>query len=630
MCGISGYLTNHSITQDSLLRMLSKLVHRGPDSLGTYLGNGYAAGIRRLAINGLKDGNQPLYSTDKNIVVLYNGEIYNSPALRSELEAKGYRFLTHSDGEVICHLFKDQKERAFERLDGMFAIALWIESERKLILARDIPGEKPLYYATGANQELIFSSEIKSLQQFSGLNLTLNRQALWDFPTFLWIPEPETIYNEIKAVPPGHLLVIDSKGMELKSIPNRFRDSIQITAENLVSKTRSIVTEAVHSRLLSEVKVGCFLSGGLDSSIVTTLAAREIPNLTTFSVGFENLSDPYHGFSDESSLAADYASQLKTQHHTIKVDAKIFRNLLDEFTYYGDQPFSVSSGLGILAIAKHAKELGIKVLLSGDGADECFGGYSWYRHLSDLPNKIDHHITDDAISFQNVGLSIKERINHIAQYSVQEKAWAWHYYAHEKEKELLYSKEFSEGLQSSLRYFKLKTKDRDWSAIDYISQDRQFYFPNEMLRKVDRMTMACSIEGRVPFASPRVLALAEKLKYDDMLKGSNLKWVLKEAFSDILPQSIIKREKHGFNVPIDHWLKNEWHDLVEETFSSDSALSRLSIITSKTIQYAKKMLWDKNRLNGHTLFSYIMLNRWLEQSYHSSKTLGKMEMETVL
>lgn len=619
MCGIAGYISNRSITKDNLLDMLSELVHRGPDSMGTYLGNGYAAGIRRLAINGLQDGNQPLYSMDKNIVVLYNGEIYNSPALRKELEAKGYRFSTHSDGEVICHLYQEQKELAFERLDGMFAIALWIESERKLILVRDIPGEKPLYYASNSDDELVFSSEIKSLQRFSGLNLTLNRQALWDFPTFLWIPEPETVYNEIKAVPKGHYLVIDSKGKQLKPFRNGFHGSIPTSADDWTAETRRVVTDAVHSRLLSEVKMGCFLSGGLDSSIVTTLAAKELPNLATFSVGFENLKDPYHGYSDESSYAAEYAAQLKTEHHTIRVNAGIFRNLLDEFTNFGDQPFSVSSGLGILAIAKEAKSQGIKVLLSGDGADECFGGYSWYRHLNDLPNQNNIENCEEIISFQNTGMSIQDRINYLSHYSVQKKAWAWHYYAHETEKKRLFSEDFSEGLLTSQRHFILQENKKTWSAIDYIAQDREFYFPNEMLRKVDRMTMAYSIEGRVPFAAPTVLALAERLKYEDMIKNGTLKWVLKNAFSDILPHSIIQREKHGFNVPIDHWLKNEWQDMVEETFAESSSLSKHGLITKKSINYAREMLLDKKRLNGHTIFSYIMLNRWLEQNVQIPK-----------
>ncbi len=630
MCGIAGYLTNNTITQDILLSMLSKLVHRGPDSMGIYIGNGYAAGIRRLAINGLKDGNQPLYSMDKDIVVLYNGEIYNSPKLRRELEAKGYHFSTHSDGEVICHLYQDQRELAFERLDGMFAIALWVVSERKLLLVRDIPGEKPLYYAANSEQEVVFSSEIKSLQQYPHLNLTLNRQALWDFPTFLWIPEPETVYNEVKTVPPGHYMIIDAKGMRLRSYRNQFYDSLNLVPNDVIAETRRVVTDAVNSRLLSEVKVGCFLSGGLDSSIVTTLAAKQIPNLATFSIGFENLTDPYHGYSDESSYAEEYAAQLKTNHHTIRVNAQIFRNLLDEFTYYGDQPFSVSSGLGILAIAKEAQSQGIKVLLSGDGADECFGGYSWYRHLRDLPNETDILAQDDIISFQNIGMGVQARINHMSKYSGKEKAWAWHYYAHEKEKQMLFSGDFSEGLLSSLRHFTLQQKQKVWSAIDYISHDRHFYFPNEMLRKVDRMTMACSIEGRVPFASPTVLAFAEKLKYEDMIKSGNLKWVLKEAFSDVLPQSIIKREKHGFNVPVDHWLKNEWYDMIEETFAVDSALFKLGLITTQSMHYAKKMLLDKNRLNGHTLFSYIMLNRWLENSRRTEIQLEKNRMEMLL
>ena len=201
MCGIAGY--KHScFDKSSILReMVNALYHRGPDSEGYYRPPFYSAGMRRLSINDLTTGDQPLFNEDKSVVLLYNGEVYNYPELRRELEGKGYRFRTRSDGEVICHLYEEHGEDLFERLDGMFAVALWIEKERKLILGRDIPGEKPLYYAPISNTELVFASEIKSLIKFPGLDLTFNKQPLWDFPTFLWIPEPDTVYKSISALP---------------------------------------------------------------------------------------------------------------------------------------------------------------------------------------------------------------------------------------------------------------------------------------------------------------------------------------------------------------------------------------------------------------------------------------------
>jgi asparagine synthase (glutamine-hydrolysing) len=257
--------------------MLAALYHRGPDSSGEYRSSSaYVAGMRRLSINDLETGDQPLYSEDRNIALFYNGEIYNYPELRLSLESKGYTFRTRSDGEVICHLYKEYGLDLFGYLDGMFAAALWIEDEQRLVLARDIPGEKPLYYAKLSESELVFASELKSLLRFPHVDAELNLQAIWDMPTFLWIPEPETIYKHVFALPRGHLLVSDSLGMRIHPYDNKHLGAVErLTDEEVVSETRRVVQAAVESRLLSDVPLGCFLSGGLDSSIVAALASRK-------------------------------------------------------------------------------------------------------------------------------------------------------------------------------------------------------------------------------------------------------------------------------------------------------------------------------------------------------------------
>lgn len=597
--------------------MLEQLKHRGPDGVSEYSNDCYKVGMCRLAINGVRLGEQPLFNQDKTVVLMYNGEIYNSPSLRERLKRKGYFFRTDSDGEVICHLYDEYGDALFQHLDGMFAIALWDAPRRRLLLARDPLGEKPLYYSEidfGAG--LVFGSELKAIRSFTGVDFTLNRQALWDFPTFLWIPEPETVHTNIKAVPAGHYLEISPTVKAL----SRYQKLASLTElgiesdHDLVSATRQVVTEAVTSRLLSEMPIGSFLSGGLDSSIVATLATREIGTIDTFSVGFERLSDPYHGISDESEAAASYAATLGSRHHAIHVTAKLFRDELDHFCRHGDQPFAVSSGLGILAVARAAREAGIKVMLSGDCADECFGGYSWYAHLPLAHVSRVNRFDDQAISYQNFGMSENERLAVLAGYSAQQRAWAWHYYAHENEKAGLYAREWREGLKSSIRHFEAFNPASQWDPEVYVASDRAFYMPNEMLRKLDRMTMAHSVEGRVPFAAPTVLALAEKLKYSQMVRGHTLKWALREAFSDVLPNSIVERPKHGFNVPIDHWLKGEWRDLVDEAFAPSSALWAHGLVDKNSGVTAAHLLDDPRRLNGHTIFSFIVLNRWLELS----------------
>ena len=342
------------------------------------------------------------------------------------------------------------------------------------------------------------------------------------------------------------------------------------------AETRRVVDEAVRSRLLSDVLSEAF-SGGLDSSIVATLATKYLGPIDTFSVAFEKVSDPYHGSSDESEDAASYAKQLGSRHHTIRVTADSFRESLDRFCHHGGQPFAVSSGLGILAVAQAANESGVKVLLSGDCADECFGGYSWYVHLALKKISLGQDVVtygEENVSYQNFGLSQEERLRKLAGYSAQQRAWAWHYYANENEKKALFSADWREGQKSSLRHFAEFDAAPEWDPLQFIAQDRSFYLPNEMLNKLDRMTMAHSVEGRVPFAAPKVLAHAQRLNYSQMVRGNTLKWALRQAYAEILPGDLIQRPKHGFNVPIDHWLKNEWRDLLGETFASGSALHR--------------------------------------------------------
>lgn len=615
MCGIAGYKTNKPINDSVLKAMVKALYHRGPDSDGFYASDGYRAGMRRLMINDLKTGDQPLFNRDKSVALLYNGEIYNSPELREELESKGYVFMTHSDGEVICHLYDEYGEDLFEKLDGMFAAALWIDKEKKLILARDIPGEKPLYYNRISDTEIVFASELKSVILFPGLDLSLNYQGLWDFPTFTWIPEPDTVYKNIKSVPRAHLLICDEKGIRIRPYSNKFNaGKIDMADEAIIEETRRVVTDSVRSRLLSDVPVGCFLSSGLDSSIVATLASKSLRSLDTFTIGFEDLSDPYHGRADESAHSAEYAKKLGTRHHTIRITAEDFRKNLVKFCSVIDQPFSVPSGLGIMSVAEAARNAGIKVLLSGDCADECFGGYSWYFYLNDS-GRAKKTIIDpeQVVTFNNFGTDLEARLSVLCGYSPQERAWAWHYYASESEKMKLYNPDIFKGIKSSVRFFSEFSRSSDWPAEYFVKQDREFYLVNEMLQKVDRMTMTYSVEGRVPFAAPAVLAHAEKLKYKHMIREGALKWALRKAFSDILPKEIYERPKHGFNVPVDHWFRNEWSDLFEETFAPSSKLMEMGIINKNSRNVAHSMINDKVRVNGPTIFSFVILNKWMER-----------------
>jgi asparagine synthase (glutamine-hydrolysing) len=609
MCGIAGILSWNGSNHETVSRMVARLVHRGPDSSG-FWGNGiYRAGMRRLSIVDVTGGDQPLYDETGRIVLFYNGEIYNSPELRRQLEKDGVHFRTHSDGEVICHLYRKFGRGLFEMLDGMFAVALWDDEKQTLFLARDFPGEKPLYFSRLSGGGIAFSSEIGSLLECEEVSRELDMQSLWDYPSFLWVPEPATIYRSVQAILPGQGLVISARGM----MPFSFKERIPVpdfpctTDNETISSVRRVVSEAIKSRLLSEVPVGAFLSGGLDSSIVCAIAKRELAELHTFCVGFEDAVDPYHGYSDESALAESYAAHLGTKHTTIKVTARDFRDLLPQFLKAAGQPYAVSSGLGIMSIANEARSRGVKVLLSGDGADEAFGGYSWYPSIP--ATFTAQPSTRDTSRFIDGADDTTERIKRMAGYGHQLRAWAWHYYASEEEKSSIFHRDVVG--ESSLRWLSLPKIEK---PIDYIRSDRAFYFPNEMLSKVDRMTMAFSVEGRAPFAAPAVQGFATRLPWGALIRDGQLKWALRQAFSSELPSEVIARPKHGFNVPIDHWLKGEWNDLFQETFSESSPLHRKGILAQGAYDSARKLLFDTSKVAGHVLFAFVMLHLWMKEN----------------
>jgi len=612
MCGIAGLIGQFENADEKLHLMLSNLIHRGPDDLKKYRNHNFFGGMTRLAINGLDNGEQPFLNSDHSVAVLYNGEIYNYLELKNFIESKNIKFTGDSDGEIIPHLYDLYGENVFEHLDGMFAIAIWDSKKNQLLLGRDFPGEKPLYYSD-LEYGLIFSSEVRAIEAANELTLTIDRQAIWDFPSFLWIPEPRTAFNEIKALRRGHYLQIVNNKINIKPFtPKLYSKKFSFNSDNdAINQTRVTVKKAITSRLLSDVPVGCFLSGGLDSSIVATIASSQLPTLDTFTVSFENIDDPYHGKADESKAAEHTAKRIGSKHHTISVTANDFKSNLNNFIKYGDLPFSVSSGLGIMSVSKEARSKGIKVLLTGDGADECFGGYSWYENIFNCDKEVKKEEPNYPVSFQNIGLAEKERTEILNSMSPEKRAFSWHYYAHEIEKDNLFIKEWSYDLKTSLRYF--SSIESDHKPLQYIKHDRNFYFPNEMLRKVDRMGMANSVEGRSPFASPEILSLSNSLKEHHMFNEKKLKWILREAFKNILTIDVFNRPKHGFNVPIDHWLKNDWFDLVQETFEHGSELHKLGVIKPGSMDYALKLLNDRNRLNGHTLFSFIVLNKWLNR-----------------
>lgn len=587
MCAIAGFYSDNK-SFEVLADMLAKMETRGPDASYTYHNFGFYAGMNRLSINDVEHGEQPFKNHDSSIMVFFNGEIYNYPQLKIELESDGVMFKTHCDGEILPYLFIKYGIDFLNKLDGMFGICIYDKNKRQILLARDIMGEKPLYYVKTPNS-FAFSTLIAPLCLQDS---TINPRAIWDFLTFGFIPEPQTIFDNIQALPKGTYGVYDINRAEffiqsfIKQTQRNFSIEFENTDDSLLRITKQIVQESIFDRLLSDVKVGAFLSGGLDSSIVVSIAKQRCATLETFNIAFADNVDPYCGFADESEFAQIIAKHVGLNHHEIRVDSKNYQDYLQDFIASIDQPYGAISGIGIKMIARFARELGIKVLLSGDGADEMFGGYAWYPKLQ----------------FND------------PRYITQEKPKGWHYYAFESEKRAFLSKDmfsFGGNYFESLHYFPASS-----SPIDSIQFDRNFYLPFEMMTKLDRMTMSEGVEGRACFVSPKIFAFIQQLDYQSLLRHGT-KWLLRESFRDILPQKIVMREKHGFNPPIDYWLHHAWRPLLLEAFAPQSALNRLGILSTNVEQDFMPIFDKSERRFGNIAFFLVVLNLWLEQHINS-------------
>ncbi|AWI33542.1 asparagine synthase (glutamine-hydrolyzing) [Helicobacter apodemus] len=577
MCSICGIYGKRDYTP-TLEKMIAAMDFRGPNGCFSYVDKGFYGTSNRLSINDLQCGTQPFSNVDGSIVVFFNGEIYNYKTLKEELQNDDIEFFSHCDGEILPFMYQKYGIEGFKLLDGMFGIALYDKNLRKIFLVRDIAGEKPLYYLH--HQEIFaYSTLITPLREV--IKPTLNHQAIWDFLTFGFIPEPQSIYQEIVSLPKGSILEFDCHDLTLK-IKDFKEDCLkihQVSYENPILATKELVSKSVYDRLLGDVKIGAFLSGGLDSSIVSALACKEIADFHTFSIAFCEGYDPHSAFVNESAFSQLVAKHIGSKHYELQINAKDFQKELESFIQSSDQPFGAISGIGIKLLARMARELGVKVLLSGDGADENFGGYAWYPKL---------------------------RFNN-PQAITPQKPKGWHYYAFEEEKKALFSEDFFANMQSSLRYFPTS----DSLPLAFIAFDREFYLPYEMMAKLDRMCMSESVEGRACFLSPAILAFIQSLDYETLLlKGE--KWLLKEAFRELLPQEILEREKHGFNAPIDYWMKKDWLWLLKESLSAKSALNRYGMLDKGASEFMLKLLFSSQVRVGNIAFYLVVLNLWLE------------------
>ena len=638
MCGIAGgmwYDPAHAVTPAELDAMTSVLRHRGPDDEGRYRSEfrhdagygttpGVALGFRRLAIIDLATGNQPIANEDESIWLVFNGEIYNFPALRHRLEGAGHTFRSCGDAETILHLYEDLGTSAFEHLNGMFSLAIWDARQRRLVLARDRLGQKPLvYHATP--QRLTFASELKSLLELRTTPRDISCAAVDAYLMYQYIPHPQTIYENIFKLPPGHFAVYEEGRLRVEPYWNpdwnRTFDGSLADAER---ELETLLRDAVRIRLQSDVPLGGFLSGGVDSSVIVALMddRSRSPAKTktkTFAIGF-----PVSEY-DESNYAAEVAEALGTEHYMERVTPDAVA-ILDRLVWHFDEPFADSSAIPTWYLSQMTRRH-VTVCLSGDGGDELFLGYPRYRAFR-LADRFDRcPPARDLLGmrlWQRMPASGRQKsklrqflrfCGAIRQPPLRRYA-DWISIFNEGHRGLLYEDVFVERLGDRDPFDFLqrawdRARGRDHLTAVSVT-DLLTYLPCDLMTKVDLATMAHSLECRQPFLDYRLVEFAMSLPVRWKLRRRRSKWILRRLFGRRLPSSVFQRPKMGFGVPLDHWFRGELEPLARDLLLDDGAQTRPWFRRERVAT-----LLDEH-LSGHfnhayRLWSLVVLESWLRR-----------------
>ncbi len=547
MCGIAGV---YGLSDKELVRrMCDKIVHRGPDDHGYYVDDEISLGMRRLSIIDLITGKQPIFNEDKSIVIVFNGEIYNFKELREELERRGHRFYTNTDTEVIVHAYEEYGYDCVKKFNGMFAFAIWNSEKKELFLARDRIGIKPLYY-TLLDGHLFFASEIKSILEYEEVKREVDKVALANYFALRYVPAPRTMFRGIYKLEPGCYLVVKDGKISKTRYWDLVYSPVKEDEEAIARKVFKMLKESVRRRLIADVPLGAFLSGGIDSSTIVALMSQLMDDpVKTFSVGFEGAK------YDETPYARIIAEEFGTDHHEMFVDIDQI-DLLPKIIYHFDEPVADPAAIPTLLISELARKK-VKVVLTGEGGDEAFGGYEKYLHEYRMYNR----------------LSKLSKVTKLLSSSVAK--------LFDKKRLVMYFG-FVASKGSQVESYTFRLRNMDWGSLwvikngkdeveklvkscfderrDYISNmlyyDIKYWLPDDLLMKLDKMTMAKSLEARVPYLDHEFLSFAYNIPPHIKL-GNEGKHVLKKAVNGLLPRKIIYRPKHGFDVPVSKWFRED-------------------------------------------------------------------------
>jgi len=616
MCGIVGkynFRTNEPVSLDLIGSMCDKIIYRGPDDGGIYAEGPIGLGHRRLSIIDLSPlGHQPMSTADGSLWIVFNGEIYNFQSLRKELVSRGYVFRSDCDTEVILYLYKEFGADCLKYMRGMFAFAIWDVQKSQLFLARDRIGKKPLFYYYDGNT-FIFASEIKCILVDPAVKKAINYQAFYDYFKYMYVPDPKTIYSSIYTLEPGYAMVCSKDGIrknqywDVSFTQASYKDSGEVSEALL-----HILKEAVRLRMISDVPLGAFLSGGVDSSgIVALMAQQQESPVTTCSIGFD--SSDY----DELEFARTIATQFKTDHHefTVKENAE---EILDGLAYHFDEPFADSSEVPTYYVSKLAKRR-VTVALSGDGGDENFAGYEKY-FFDDVENRLRRRIpgflrrpifpvlsgllsAGHTRVFQR-GATLLKALSHESAYGF--------YLTNSAFDDDLWESAITDDVKRSIGdydpfsvtdyYYNKADTDDHLSRILYV--DLKTYLPGDILVKVDRMSMAHSLEVRAPILDHNVIEFAASLQSSLKYNHGEKKYILKQAFEKILPPAVMYRKKMGFSVPLADWLRGELKD-----FASDCILGKDTGLTNFFRREPLRKIWDlhQTRKRNYGIMLWILL-----------------------
>jgi asparagine synthase (glutamine-hydrolysing) len=591
MCGIAGklYLDGQQpVDPDLIDRMLAVIGHRGPDGQGKFLSGAIGLGHKRLSIIDLNTGDQPMTNEDGTIWLVYNGEIYNFHELREELIRKGHTFRSTCDTEVIIHLYEEYGTECLSRLRGMFAFALWDKTSRILFLARDRVGIKPLYYVD-TGKALLFGSEIKALLCDPEVAREVAPEAIHRFLTFLYLPGNQTLFKGIRKLEPGHYLVV-SQGQVVCRQYWDLRFGSPVRGGSLVQtceELRNLLGKTVRDHMISDVPVGVLLSGGVDSTVVLSCAAQETSKrISTFTIGFKG-----EEFDDERPFGRLVADRFGTDHHEISISPQEFSGFLPDYVWHMEEPVCEAPAIALYYVSKLARQH-VTVVLSGEGGDEAFGGYQNYRNLLLL-----ERIKQAVGPFKRLlgsGVGSLGGVNGFARFKkyapLCKIPLSSYYYSRvatpftyfNLHREELCTRDFCSSIdtEASARLVRELFQQVDRQTVDQHALNRMLYvdtktwLPDDLLIKADKMTMANSLELRVPLLDHLVLEFAANLPPHFKVHGRSTKRILKEAFKDRIPQQVLNRRKTGLPVPLRRWMRNDLADYVRQVLLSHKALDR--------------------------------------------------------